>query len=88
MTDLISREVAIEAVKTALLSWSSMPQWRDDKIIDVLAELPSSQPEIIRCKDCKYLFKDNKCPLRTWWTHLENDFCSYGERQENEQADV
>ena len=43
--DYISREVAIEAVKTALLSWSSMPQWRDDKIIDVLAELPSAQPE-------------------------------------------
>ena len=53
-TDWISKQAVIEAVKTALLSWSSMPQWRDDKIIDILAELPSAQPEIIRCKDCEY----------------------------------
>lgn len=41
-----------------------------------------AQPEIIRCKDCKHLFEDNGCPLRTWWTHTEDDFCSYAERKD------
>lgn len=40
-----------------------------------------AQPEIIRCKDCKHLFEDNGCPLRTWRTHTEDDFCSYAERR-------
>lgn len=39
---------------------------------------------VIRCKDCKHLYKDGECPLRTWFTHTENDFCSYGERKDNE----
>lgn len=43
-----------------------------------------TQPEIIRCKDCKHLFEDNGCPLRTWWTHTEDDFCSYAERRIDE----
>lgn len=51
MSNPIDRDEAIEAVKTALLSWSSMPQWRDDKIIDVLAELPSAQPEPLTDKE-------------------------------------
>lgn len=49
-----------------------------------LKDLPSAQPEIIRCKECKHLFEDNKCPLRTWWTHTEDDFCSYAERRTDE----
>ena len=35
---------------------------------------------LVRCKDCKHLFSDNECPLRTWRTHVDDDFCSYGER--------
>lgn len=38
--------------------------------------------KVVRCKDCKYLYKDGECPLRTWFTHTEEDFCSYGERLE------
>ena len=36
--------------------------------------------EVVRCKDCKHLYQDNECPLRLWFVHTENDFCSYGER--------
>lgn len=43
---------------------------------------PADAVEVVRCKDCKHLFEDNKCPLRTWWTHTEDDFCSYGERKD------
>ena len=48
-----------------------------------LMDLPSAQPDIIRCKECKHLFED-KCPLRTWWTHTEDDFCSYAKRRTGE----
>ena len=41
------------------------------------------QPELVRCKDCKYYFKDAKpypiCGL-TECHEDENDFCSSGER--------
>lgn len=36
--------------------------------------------EVVRCKDCKHLYQDNECPLRLWFVHTENDYCSYGER--------
>ena len=53
-----------------------------DDIKDHMAK--SDIVEVVRCKDCKHLFEDNKCPLRTWWTHTEDDFCSYAERRADE----
>ncbi len=59
-----------------------------------LRELPSAQPEIIRCKDCKYFERDIQ---RSWGTYNgcgvwtddgneievnQDDFCSYAERRE------
>lgn len=37
--------------------------------------------EVVRCRECKHLFEDDGCPLRYFKTHLEDDFCSYGERK-------
>ena len=54
--------------------------------------LPSAEPEIIRCKDCKhYKFADNRAfgfPVkRCEWTGFEDvdddDFCSRGERKDD-----
>ena len=42
--------------------------------------------EVVICKDCKHLYKDGECPLRTWFTHTEDDYCSYGERREDGEA--
>lgn len=90
MADYISRKAAIDAIlHNQELYSNNFGNDPIDKytiaIIDndakTIAQLPSAQPEIIRCKDCKHLFEDNKCPLRTWWTHTEDDFCSYGERK-------
>ena len=53
-TDCISREQAIEAVRATLLAWSYMPEWRDNKIIEAVEQLPPIQPDIVRCKDCKH----------------------------------
>ena len=43
--DVISRQAAMVAVKDALLAWSSMPEWRDNKVLEAIIGLPSAQPE-------------------------------------------
>lgn len=54
---------------------------KDDKLIlEEVKEIVS----VVRCKDCKYLYMDNGCPLRTWHTHVLDDYCSYGERKGGE----
>lgn len=56
-------------------------------MIDELENLPPAQPEIIRCKDCKYYNSEEKECLdllghgRRW---EEYDFCSYAERKQND----
>jgi hypothetical protein len=45
--------------------------------------------EVVRCKDCKYKFSanghnKNGCPLDGAGLMNDDDFCSYGERKDNE----
>ena len=83
MERLISLQAAIDAVKEAVVSaeWEYAEQ--------ALERLPSAQPEIIRCKDCKYMTEhydtDGNAP---YWTCSEWDsgtdydgFCHYAERR-------
>lgn len=42
---------------------------------------PVDAVEVVRCRDCKHLYEDDGCPLRYFKTHVEEDFCSYGERK-------
>ena len=51
MNDLISREEAIKAVKFYETFCDPYP-----RVIEALEDLPSVQPEIIRCKDSKYAY--------------------------------
>ena len=57
----ISRQTALVAVKDALMAWSYMPEWRDEKILEAIAALPSAEPRTgkwirdghhIRCDQC------------------------------------
>lgn len=51
--DLISRVAAIDAIKT----WGLIDGLAEGQAIEILADeekLPSAQPEIIRCKDCRW----------------------------------
>lgn len=47
-------------------------------------ELPSVQPEIIRCKDCVEWVSDSEWCIRHGGPMQENDFCSRGERRTDE----
>jgi hypothetical protein len=51
---LISRQAAIEALER-IMSDYHLDGYEDERLlINALKDLPSAQPEIIRCKDCKH----------------------------------
>lgn len=62
------------------------------KIYDRLNTLPSTQSEIVRCKDCRYWEESETIGGKgyckdlygfgRWWK--SEDFCSYAERKTNE----
>ena len=93
MDDLISRQAAIDAVISLCDNCNpgncgaclvNFPGMRDCK--KVLEELPSAQPEIVRCKDCRY-FKDitsihGECECADMWQSL------FGEVTEVEAIEV
>ena len=90
MQDLISRQAAIEALGEKPLAWTEgeyelglQNQWQSD--VDALNGLPPAQPEIIRCKDCKYYrWEINMCdePFSTAHNVVhEYDYCSKAERK-------
>ena len=87
----MTREEAIEIVKSAFSAWESefrVPNddWSEEhEALDMAIEaLEADTVEVVRCKDCK------------WYGHLgcairivddsdkpnDNDFCSFGERSE------
>lgn len=75
MDDLISRQ----SVLNIFLYFD------ESKRLDMIKKLPSAQPEIIRCRDCKHYTEPNieYCELygaMILWN--KDDFCSRGERRE------
>lgn len=57
MDDLISRQAAISTAITAAIDWHRLanPQYSIAYCVgEAMRKLPSAQPEIIRCKDCKW----------------------------------
>ena len=108
--DLISRQAAIEAVKKNTfrltfaeeqnceghVAWSAEAVY-SDVMEGALLELPSAQPEIIRCKDCKHWtnnigdskLRDNYCNDEAhgfYYQCSEDDYCSFAERRTDEQT--
>lgn len=83
--DCISRQAAIEAFWR--LSISIRPSVFE-AITDMLKTLPSVQPEIIRCKDCKHRLNSLYCEA---WNNSpgfpcigDEMFCSMAERRTDE----
>lgn len=58
MSDLISRQAAIDSIDR-----TGLDDDEKDTAIRVIQELPSAQPEVIRCKDCEH-----------WDTTWESDY--------------
>ena len=96
--DIIYRQDAIDALKAMAvpryLDAACEDVWERDRTldnaIDVMRALPSAQPEIIRCKDCKnseHWYRDRRrCFL---WSEdgvsvFDDGFCNYAERRTDE----
>lgn len=80
--DLISRKAAIDAVIDEFKR-SPTPAIRAKLRLEAL---PSAQPEIIRCKDCRFNDGTAYCVFHFRDVN-SNDFCSWAERRSDEQAD-
>ena len=98
--DMVSRQ----AVKDWLLKWEGYIDMdtiarMQCRVIDIrphrkkdVEQLPSAEPEIICCKDCKYVSTDATCcfvcnrdgmGLKPYNVY-HDDFCSYAERRTHE----
>ena len=87
MNDLISRQAAIDLFPNDALEWDTIGGYIAPHLARrMIEELPSSQPEIIRCKDCKW-YGTSGCAL--WIVDetdypQDDDYCSFGERKDDE----
>lgn len=87
--DLISRKAAIDVCNYAIDLWHG--QLGEGIVIAVrkrIEELPSAQPEVIRCKDCKYRDENWRRVSVKWLPCMEIQtgdkwYCGSAERREN-----
>ena len=92
MDDLISRQAVLDALKDAIndsvvLTIQGYMYSHDDNYfglevaLSLIQNLPSAQPDIIRCGECSH--KDKKIDYCHYLgiTICERDYCSYAERR-------
>lgn len=93
MKDTIYRQAAIDALGERPIVWNEWTdeyelgqrnQYDSDKL--AIETVPSAQPEIVRCKDCKFYTEGER-----WCRRLglcgafdPNGYCSHAERRTNE----
>ena len=75
MSDLIERQAAIDLIKKCIPPEECAKQL----LIMGMEQLPSAQPEIVRCKDC---LMHGVCQFELGLG--ENGFCSQAERRTDE----
>ena len=86
MNDTIIRQMAIDAIyKCTDIYVNNLPPMIDKaEAYKALSDLPSAQPEIIRCKDCKHQVKewrdDKRLKDKGYWVYgckVISDICGY-----------
>ena len=100
MSDLISRQAALDAMET----WDKfgcdpdgkLVRYDDDKhyipyvhyedMVHAIKHLPSAQPDIIHCKDCKS-FSHGYCRFHDAKFVRPDGYCYWGGQKEGEQHD-
>lgn len=94
MSDLIERQAAIEVIDAVFPVDPMKSEYAQGIACGAalaktyVEQLPSAQPEIIRCKDCKKnpQWEWVGCPMTGKNTRKPEDFCSYAERRSDEQT--
>ena len=82
--DLISRRAAIDAV----VAWTVEDRPDIEMPTDLVGRikaLPSAQPEVIRCKDCRHYNAGFECLIEGYGIERNKDwFCADAERREDD----
>ena len=90
MSDLISRQAAIDAIEKYNFNFPEymerfVTELRDGMKEDLkedIAELPSAQPDIIQCRNCKFASGDSRICMKFGHSPIgELDFCAWAERR-------
>ena len=83
-TDCISRQAAIDTLentKTAISEDGERYIAKQNAIMRIDA-LPSAQPDIIRCRNCKFASGDSRICMKFGHSPIgELDFCAWAERR-------
>lgn len=98
MDNLISRQAAIDALGDMVMNWTDsdyelgqLNQWKADR--KAIIDLPSAQPEIIRCNVCRHWhqttgemkgFGLGDCDYLEKKLVTCNGYCYWAERKEDE----
>ena len=93
MDDLISRKQAIDAINCDITITgrqnAELVAATIGAFVDRIKALPPAQPEIIRCRECKFASGDSRICMKFDHSPIgELDFCSFAERREvNNESD-
>lgn len=83
MDDLISRLAAITQLSHNKNKGDDEWELAVENDIQTIWKLPSAQPEIIRCRECKFASGDSRICMKFDHSPIgELDFCSFAERRE------
>ena len=88
--DTISRQEAIEALHTRFRDgFDEDKWWNSTHVLAAIEGLPSTQPEIIRCRECKFASGDSRICMKFGHSPIgELDFCAWAVRREvNNESD-
>ena len=88
MSDLISRQAAIDAfgLSEKTRKYGGDHSGYDTRMLyeiqDILEGLPSAQPDIIQCRNCKFASGDSRICMKFGHSPIgELDFCAWAERR-------
>jgi len=84
MQDLISRQTAIDLLKQMCKDGDMVP-WEGKNVFARIRKMPSAQPEIIQCRNCKFASGDSRICMKFGHSPIgELDFCAWAERRTDE----
>lgn len=92
MNDPIDRQAAIDALCSECQGRCIPCDHYPCGEVKAISNLPSAQPEIIRCKDCKHSEHWYRDKARCFLWHeegidvFEDGYCSYAERKDGEEG--
>ena len=94
MADFIRREDALFALRKAERGGSMTALTRLERAYAEIREMPAADvAEVVRCKDCKHKVRTDANGIvicseeRGMYCPTEDDFCSYGERRDDDVSD-